>query len=281
VTANHQNDTNAGRPGPWDAQRRVRGPECVSDLTLDRLAQGEVTEGERTALVAHLAGCADCARASAALTAEREQFGREAPIANLAADALARASASAAQSWMPILLRRFFAPLAMLGAAFAFTMWWSPRSATRTKGGFSLAPYVMHPESAGTGSLHGGEPLHPGDRLQFRYDGARGGYLTVVAVDSAGQVSVYYPPGPTAAPVAAGHDVPLSSAVELDGALGNEVIVGARCDTPVAVADVVAAARNAVARALARGAAATELGPLGLSCVETRYQIAKRPRPTP
>jgi hypothetical protein len=73
--------------------------------------------------------------------------------------------------------------------------------------------------------------------------------------------------------------VELQSAVELDDTLGRELVLGLRCDGPVALADVVKAARQAAAAARARGAAATEIGPLGLPCDETRYAIAKTPRP--
>jgi hypothetical protein len=265
------------RPNPLDAGRRRRGPACVSDLSLDRLALDELAADERGTVTAHLAGCADCAAASARLIEDRSVFAREVAVANLAADALSRAQPRPARrAW-----RWLVAPLGLLAVGAAGLALFARPADFRSKGDFSLSPYVLHPESASDGTLHLGEPLHPGDRLQFRYNGGKGGHLAVVAVDSTGKVSVYYPPGPLAAPVEPGHDVPLSSAVELDGTLGREVIVGVRCDGPIPVAEIASAMRKAADAARARGVAATELGPLGLPCAETRYQIAKQPRPQP
>lgn len=264
-----------------DAGRRSLGPSCVSDLVLDRVALGETTESERAAVAAHVAGCPGCAQASAALAADRAAWASEADVANLAVDVLARSQRQTKQVWRQILLRRMLTPLAMGGAIALISFVAGPKLGTRTKGEFSLSPYVLHPENASAGGLHLGEPLHPGDQLQFRYNGGQAGYLAIVSVDANGQVSSYYPPGPTAAPVEAGRDVPLRTAVELDGTLGQEVIVGVRCQTALPLETIVGAARKAVDAARARGAAPTELGALGLPCVETRHQIAKLPRPSP
>jgi hypothetical protein len=266
------------RPNLLDAQRRSLGPTCVSDLTLDRVALGETNDTERAAVAAHLATCDGCTRASAVLAEDRAGFAREAAVANLAVDAMERSSREAKRIWKRVLLRRLIAPLAMGGAVALITFFAKPHSETRTKGEFSLSPYVLHPESGAAGNLHLGEPLHPGDRLQFRYNGGQRGYLAIVAVDAAGQVAAYYPSGTTAAPVEAGHDVDLQSAVELDGTLGREVIVGLRCQTAVAMDAILAATRKAASDARAHGG---EVGALGLPCVETRHQIDKRARPAP
>jgi hypothetical protein len=270
---------------PLDAERRKRGPGCVSNLTLDRLAGDELAAAERAAVTAHLTGCTDCARAAEALAADRTAFAAEAALPTLAADALARSQRRpVVRSWRALLGRRalvFLAPTALLGAATALFLVAGPQPGTRTKGDFSLSPYVLHPESGTAGERHLGEPLHPSDRLQFRYNGAQAGYLAVVAIDSAGKVSLYYPPGATAAAVPAGREISLESAVELDGTLGREVIIGVRCEAPLPVARVVSAARAGVEAARARGVAPTDLGPLGLPCVETRHQITKLAAPAP
>jgi hypothetical protein len=243
------------------------------------MALGELSESERVALEGHLGGCPDCAQASARLAEDRAAFVREASVANLAADALARAQKKEDADWR-VLWKRFFLPLGVVATMAAVSIFVG-RPGVRTKGEFSLSPYVLHPESGGNGTLHLGEPLHPGDRLQFRYNGARAGHLTIVAVDESGKVSLYYPPGPMAAPVAAGHEVPLTTSVELDGTLGREVIVGVRCEAQLPVEVITDAARRAADGARARGAAPTDLGPLGLPCAETRHQITKQPRPGP
>jgi hypothetical protein len=266
----------SSKPNPLDAGRRRRGPECVSDLVLDQLTLGELGDAERAAAAGHVAGCTDCATASARLIEDRAIFAREAVIPNLAADAVMRAERTPRSRfwrWLP-------APLALAAAGIAALVTFAtPPAGFRPKGEFSLSPYVLHPESATAGVLHQGEPLHPGDRLQFRYNGGKAGHLTIVSVDATGEVSVYYPPGPMAAPVEAGNDIALSSAVELDTTLGREVIVGVRCERPTAVDEIVAATRKAVGAARARGVDTTALGPLGLPCAETRHQIAKQPPP--
>src|SRR5581483_4510485 len=81
-----------------DAERRKREVGCVSSLVLDQLLLGELPTAEETALTAHLAACRTCAGTYAALTAEHQQFMREAPVASLAADALARAAAFPARA---------------------------------------------------------------------------------------------------------------------------------------------------------------------------------------
>jgi hypothetical protein len=269
--------TTADRPNPLDTRRRKRGADCASALTLDRLALGELPEDERAVVGTHLAGCADCAALRDALEADRVQFAAQAAFPSLAADALARAETSRAPLWLR--LRRLTAPLALAAVGALLLLWRAAPDENRTKGGFALSPFVVHTEGERAPALHAGEPLHPGDRVQFLYSGTQSGYLAVVAVDATGAVSVYYPPAMSTAEVTAGRNVPLSSAVELDDTLGREVIVGVRCEQPILVDAVVGAARKAAQSARARGAAVTDLGPLGLPCAETRYQIDKRQRP--
>jgi hypothetical protein len=257
-----------------ETERRPKGTGCVSNLTLDRALCGELPADEARALASHLQGCRHCAAASAALRAELEHFLAQQPLASLAADALARAGAVHAPWW-----RRWLVPaLGLAVGAAGLMIVVNKGDAGRSKGGaFTLSPYVLHAEGSGAGTLHAGEPLHPGDRLQFHYNGTQGGYLVVIAVDAAGRVSAYYPPGSFAAAVEPGHEVPLNSAVELDATMGREVIVAVRCDTAVRVTDVMHAAADAAARARAAGGSPTDLGPLGLPCQETRNTIDKQP----
>jgi hypothetical protein len=264
-----------------DARRRSRGPGCASNLTLDRYLVGELAQREQQALATHLAGCPTCADVYGALERDARRFPEE-MIPALAEAALARAASHPRSSWLAW-LRKLAIPSLALGTAGAAALAISlghPAGDTRTKGPFFLSPYVLHPEQAvAIGHIHQGEPLHPGDRLQFRYNGERGGYLALVSVDADGAVSAYYPPGPTAAPVEPGRDVALQSAIELDGSLGREVILAVRCDQPLAVAKVMQAARQAADAARTRGGAPTDLGPLGLSCDETRQVISKTAAP--
>jgi hypothetical protein len=189
-------------------------------------------------------------------------------------------------------------------AVLAVVLFVSPRLETRgtaargagygTKGEFSLSAYVLHaePDAAGSGGGHApggggvrvgvphlGETLHPGDRLQFRYNGVQPGYLAVLSIDAEGTVDVYYPPGKNAERVEAGRDVALRSAVELDGTVGREVIIGVRCADPLPVAEITGAVRREVERARGWGGKPTDLEKLGLPCAETRHEIAKSAAP--
>ncbi len=271
---------------PGAPARRRLGPGCASDLTLDQLATGELSVAERAATLGHIGLCAACGQAHNRLQESRATFASTANLAALAADALSRAQATTSQrrwlfGWAPRLALPVGLSAAAVVMALALLM---PSSGvappdTRTKGGFSLSTYVKHPDQESAGTLHLGEPLHPGDRLQFRYNGSDAGFLTVVAVDGAGQISIYFPPGETAQKIQPGRDLPLPSAVELDGTLGREIIVAVRCAAPIAVSDVVAAARRAQSLAGNNGRPAPDIGPLGLPCVEARQEITKIAQP--
>jgi hypothetical protein len=259
-----------------DARRRSRGPGCVSTLALDQLALGELPEPARAALLSHLGTCADCARVSAALAEEQTHFLAEVALPTLAAQTLAEAARAPRTMWSRV--RRFLMPLAAAGVASAAALAIfvaTPGDGARSKGDFSLSTYVLHAERSGPGQSHLGEPLHPGDRLQFRYNGTKPGHLAVVAVDAAGQVSLYFPGGATTAPVAAGRDVPMSSAVELDDSLGPELIIGVRCESVMATEEILAAVRKAAGPR----PDLANLPALHLPCAEVRQSIDKRPRP--
>ncbi len=239
----------SAHPGPirhLHDRRRAEGDDCLSDLALDRLAIGELEEPDRARAAAHLGGCTRCRAAEAALTADRQIFAAEADVPHLAADAIARARAApgpARRAWW-----RLLAPLALVGGA-AVALVAAPRglpevssaAGVRAKGALALSALVVHAErGTAAASLHEGEPLHPGDRVQLRLsspaDGA--GYVVVVGVEASGRTSVYFPAGATAAALPAGRDVPLPHAIELDDTLGREQIVALRCPRPIAVADV-------------------------------------------
>lgn len=258
---------------PLDAEVRRLGPNCVSDLRFDRLALGELGEAERLTIARHVADCVSCSERRAALRADNERFLREVSIPTLAADALARAERGRRAHGVAALVQRWLLPASFCAFAGALVLMvsLSPK-ANRIKGGFALSPYVLHPEKSKVGALHAGEPLHPGDRLQFHYDSEIDGYLAVVSVDADKKVSVYAPAGARTEPITGGRSVALNGAVELDGTLGPETIVGVRCGSSIPVDEVVAAARQAIQPSGA-------VGPLNLPCAQTRYQIIKTPRP--
>jgi hypothetical protein len=81
-----------------------------------------------------------------------------------------------------------------------------------------------------------GEPMKPGDAVQFVYRAQAASYLAIIRVDAGGYVQVLYPDGPTAthAPAGiAGRDVILPQRLTLDDMPGHERIVGLFCQQPI------------------------------------------------
>ena len=297
TNGNSTNDGTTGTAGTttarWEADRRRRDDgDCLSDHSLDRLQAGELGADEAASVKAHLSRCAGCAGAAAALDTHRQQFLAQ-DLSALAADALARAGATAPVVATRAARWRFLLPVFGVGLAAAGALLLVPglREAAapgetaddtfRSKGGLSLSLYVQHPEESGEGKLHTGEALHPGDKLRFKVSSERAGHLTVLAVDQQGTVSVFHPQRGSAetasaalAPIAARSEGPLPTAVELDDTLGEEILVAVRCAEPRPVAEVVAAARAAFTGKQGAGTAPAA-GPLALPCAEARYRITK------
>ncbi len=280
----------------WQSGRRRRADVqdgCLSNLALDRLAQGEGTAGEQEQARAHLGTCASCAGAAEALALDRTRFADEADVPALALDALERAErAPAIVAWAPDgaadrpRWSRWLAPVFGVGLAAAGFLMLARTTERgddlRAKGGFAVELYVKHAERPADGRLHTGEALHPGDHVRLRLLNAnRDSFVAVLAVDTRAAVSVYYPQQDTAAALGAGADGPLPSAVELDDALGGELLLAFSCPQAVPVPSLVAAVQQAVSRAdpsLIKFDPATGLGTIDTPCATARYRIQKLPR---
>jgi hypothetical protein len=261
---------------PFAAALAGRGADCLSHAALDRLALGEATADEGVTARAHLQTCARCAATAARLEQDRTNFRETANLSALAADALARAQSApvAVAPW-----RRLLPALGVVAVAATAMFVVGPKFQTqvpeeeapeaagfaRKGGNFGVQVYVLHRETGGTGQLHTGEPLHPGDQIRLQLDSSVPGYAVVLGLDAAGKVSVYHPQGSEAQAIAR---EPLPQAIELDGTLGTETLVALRCRDRLPVSTAVAAAQTAVRT----GAVAA---PLQLPCTEVRYVIEK------
>lgn len=268
---------------------RRSGPTCLSDLALDQLALGELSDDRAAAARAHMVGCASCSEASMRIDEHHQRFAAEVDVpsaaARLSSELHASPTAPRAAWWRrlrPVVPAFAAAAIASIGLLAARpspppgTVGWGDQ--LRAKGaGFILSAHVLeNPEdSDARSSLYMGTPLQAGDRVGFRVTGDRAGYLTVVGVDLRSEVSLYYPPGQRPESVPAGRDVALRSAVELDDAQGRELVIALRCAAPVPPADVLRAAQQAVRAAVAQGSPATDVGPLGLPCDEARLTLLK------
>jgi hypothetical protein len=215
----------------------TRGELCLSDLALDRLLAGELALGERAAADRHLGGCATCASRRVELVA----FDAE-------AEPLLRREA--AEAWKSVRprprLRRVAAgSAAVVVAAIAVVVLridsgrgngaGSNRTGDRTdvvrpKNGTAIDLVVRHPDGR-QAIVMPGETLDAGDTIRFRL-ASDGGLAAIVAVDESGAISTYR----ELAPIAAGRDVVVDGAIELDHAHGVERVVAVVCDAAPATA---------------------------------------------
>lgn len=249
---------------------RRRSDACISDWALDQVATGEATTAQAHAIRAHLAGCAACAQAARAHAEAAEAF-----VAGL--DKRVEAALTAVPP-VPVRRRAAMAAGAFAAALGAWALLARPvPPVTRSKGGFSLVTYVQ--AGGAPARLYFGEPLGPGDRVQFRYHGDRAGFLAAVSRASDGTVSVFYPLGEHAAVVSAGRDVQLASAVELDASTGREVVVAVRCERAFPVAALAEMVRREPGDARS-SAPVLPLDSLNAgACAEFRTAIAKASTP--
>jgi len=233
----------------------MRGPDCASDLVLDRWHAGELSNDEIRSLTGHIATCARCSERRDELVKARDAFDAStpdwlrhpppeselttargvAPEPNSPSRGPAGRIApprSRAAIWLP----RAAAALALAAGLALFVRTKKPAemgSNERLKGAGRLTYYVKHDGAVREGG--DGERVAPGDALQFTYSTTQSGYLAIFSVDGAARASVYWPRGERAAPIVVGRDVSVSESVVLDDTLGPETIYGLFCAEPIAV----------------------------------------------
>jgi hypothetical protein len=227
---------------------------CPSELTLERLRQGELPGLESARLEPHVRDCLACRRLLEELQAPPPALAAAPPR------------------------RRFSLPMAAgLGAlaAAGLMLWLRPARDTITKGAPWNLTVVARGRDGRVTRLDPGAPLSPGDRLRFEvFTSWPEGHVTLISVDGAGAISRLVP-GESAIAVRGGQRTLLDGAVELDATLGPERILLVGCRRPLAVAEVVAAVRGALVRA---GGDPRRMGGLDLSCAEETFWINKVPR---
>jgi hypothetical protein len=179
----------------------------VSELAIDRMLAGELAAIDAAALRDHAASCARCGAALDDALAFRQL-----PLPALA---LPRAR------WLR------FAPVAASVAAAAaavlVVLTW-PRAEpdgdqVRTKGSSIAGFFVAHGDAVRRGAQT--ETVMPGDRIEFTTTTTEPAWFAAISSDG----SVYVAP----TRVEPGRDRVLPAAVELDDALGSEVVTGVFC----------------------------------------------------
>jgi hypothetical protein len=217
--------------------RHEDGTRC-SDLRLDRFLSGELQEGERLRLEAHLAASQACRRRCDALAADRQRFlgsGR-----SLSGDFSATRNARAPK---PGPARRFVIGATLAAAASAAVVFWPSheQESVRPKG----PAFVVHRARNGfVSELTDGGQVRSGDRLRFSFPGAIGRRVFVVGRDGSGLVAPYM--ATDAGPIVVSDTSrPLDGAVALDGVAGDERLYGFSCDREVPPERMLQAVRSA------------------------------------
>ena len=224
---------------------RRQGAECLSDLQLDQLALNELDGVTADRARLHLGHCQQCENAAQAIRAAAHTFEQMVNVPQVAALVMAQALPSQPRRWALHLAW----PAGLSLAAAALVMFSLPSQPStpgggRVKGaqGLSLQTYVKFASQDEPGVLYMGQTLAAGDRVQFRVTAATAGHLAILSsspgVGGAVNVSVFYPSGPTTAPLAAGKDTPLGNAVELDAAEGPETVIALLCSSEREVSEL-------------------------------------------
>jgi hypothetical protein len=242
-----------------------RGPTCLSDFSLDRFRLGELegsAESERGS--AHLGACTQCRTRMAELEAVA------APAIDLGAT-LAIPAMQPGKRWPRRTL--WLAPLLAAAAVAALVPWGRP--SVRAKGGGWQLGVVTQHDDGRVARVSPGAALLPGDRLRFEVAAPADAFVSVISLDARGAVTPFVPATGDAIAIRPGRQL-LDGAVRLDDAVGDERIMLVACPRAVAIAEVVAAGRAALARTQGRAA---NLGPLDLPCTQTSFWIRKEARP--
>jgi hypothetical protein len=258
----------------------MRSPGCLSDLRIDMLLAGDLGAAEAAGARAHAAACAVCcarvAEIEGARAASEAAGAPDLEALRRAAAAPASTASAARRSSPPSPWRRVWPPLGAalaVGAAALVLVVRAPEPAppatgTRIKGGARIGFFVKHGEAVRRGGP--GEVVNPGDLVRFTATSAQPAHLTIIGVDAAGAVSVYFPLNGGADDVAAGDEIELPRATALDDTLGPETVHATFCARPLD-----AAAIEAARAALRASPQATPPVPPGAGCTTDKLVWTK------
>lgn len=228
--------------------------DCLSDFAIDRYLAGE--HEDPASVEAVLQSCERCRERLEALRLDAQQV--RATLPELPG------AARRSYGWVGMLavaaglLLALSLAWAILPSDDAATVPPSERVAqTRTKGRARMTMYVRRGERVFT---FDGETLQAGDGLAFAYTSADDTHLAMFDVEGT-SVTLLHPAGATAQPVAAGVDVELALAVELDESVSEERIVAVFCEDAKPTAEL--------ATSLSRGAS------LPMGCSSDSIELRK------
>lgn len=236
------------------ARLRAGNAECPSDLALDRLHAGELSQAESQQLSAHVAACTTCPQRMAERRAGFEALPEVDPRPLLSAIRRRlheKESEPAARKWLRQ-LTLLFAPMAAATAALLVFMWVrhgepeQPLVKTpgtsgaadpepdviRLKGSLGLHVYRLRDgRKEGAQAAISGDQFAPGDRLRFVVDLPSSGQIAIVGVESDGDLYTAWPSPAelteSARPAGRGQELP--GAVALDQSPGQETLYLVHC----------------------------------------------------
>lgn len=217
---------------------RAGGADCPSDIRIEALHAGELTDLERTRLLAHTTDCGSCAARLAEYRAGFDAQPGADPVRMLAA---IRAAAPAARRGPDVRRRIGWA----LGLAFTVSLVVAvvprddaatppqnvvtPAAATRTKGGLGLRVFRWKGDRAA--ETASGDAFRAGDRLRFVVDLPTHGQVNIIGVEPSGRHYVAWPVSSVPAETRLGPatQLPLDGAVRLDDTVGTETLYLVQC----------------------------------------------------
>jgi hypothetical protein len=215
-------------------------------VQVERYFLGEAGAGEKSAILRHMDGCAECRRHMATLENDKRAYLIEHPFREFAARRLDgnRSGGKTGLGRWPV--RRWLPAFAGLAACLALAPVVMRHHDTavvaggvgedgiRTKGGILLEFYVKRGETVSPGSAS--ESYRSGDELQFVYAAAGHPFVTLASIDARGHVSLYKAEGGKSLSLAAGAGgkQSLPFAVTLDDSPGAEFFVMIFSTAPLA-----------------------------------------------
>jgi hypothetical protein len=207
----------------------MRRPEaCVSDLTFDRAAAGELSASAQRELEQHIIDCVSCSVRYDVSSRQRDEFLRQAGDWDAFTQ---RRVARKRRLKLPARYVTFCATAAVM--LIAFTMRWRDAAEQphygQLKGSDSIGFYVRRDAHVTRGAS--GDEVFPADQLRFTYSSGRPQQFALFYAD-ANAASVYYPLGERTTQIAPGRDVPLDFGIALDAQLGAERAFGLFCEQP-------------------------------------------------
>ncbi len=209
---------------------------CVSDLQFDRLLAGELAASESETIYARAGACSHCQSRLDELRADVRAFPMVAPRLSTSGSLplwrqwhlLSAVSAAAAAAVLLVVLSPSPSGLPDLTRE---------TDVVRVKGAAPVLNFIVK-RGADVRLGAAGEVLHPRDQLRFQYSASEPRYITIVSVDGAGTRSVYFPADATPFRAAAGSEITLPGAIELDDTLGRESLFGFFCEKPHSPSDL-------------------------------------------